>query len=186
MKNVVCKKCGYTYDHDIYDGVCPVCGVRGDNSVYCRPMATIYGPPPTLADLPDESRKGDVGRIVGILVTYSHKPTGQVFCVYEGLNSVGRDVSCDISVPEDSQMMRRHMLIRYMRGIGKFALKKELPDNDVYVNESQFEEGELHNYDVIRIGTTRFLFIVIPQDLFFQKEICPKDDDEQNICSYPK
>ena len=41
-------------------------------------------------------------KIVGILVTYSWTPEGQVFPVREGRNFIGRDRECEICVPDDN------------------------------------------------------------------------------------
>ena len=66
---------------------------------------------------PDGGRK-----LVGLLVSYSHNPAGEVYKIYEGRNIVGRDHACDISFPMDDKMSGRHLLIlyrealRYLRG----------------------------------------------------------------------
>ncbi len=106
----------------------------------------------------DDSRK-----LVGFLVTYNRTPMGKAFNIYEGRNYVGRDASCDISIPDDSQMSGKHMLIRYLSGNNKFSFKDEMSSNGTYVNKELIDEGELQNYDIIRVGSTLFIFIAIPQ-----------------------
>ena len=109
-------------------------------------------------------KPGDNGRkLVGFLVTYNRTPMGKAFNIYEGRNYIGRDASCDISVPDDNQMSGKHMLIRYLSGNNKFSFKDEMSSNGTYVNKELLDEGELQNYDIIRVGSTLFIFIAIPQ-----------------------
>jgi len=107
---------------------------------------------------------GEDGRkLVGFLVTYNRTPMGKAYNLYEGRNYIGRDASCDISIPDDNQMSGKHMLIRYLSGNNKFSFKDEMSSNGTYVNKELLDEGELQNYDIIRVGSTLFIFIAIPQ-----------------------
>lgn len=109
-------------------------------------------------------KPGEEGRkLVGFLVTYNRTPMGKAFNIYEGRNYIGRDASCDISIPDDNQMSGKHMLIRYLSGNNKFSFKDEMSSNGTYVNKELLDEGELQNYDIIRVGSTLFIFIAIPQ-----------------------
>lgn len=122
---------------------------------------TIRRPAGTMGGV---AKPGDNGRkLVGFLVTYNRTPMGKAFNIYEGRNYVGRDASCDISIPDDNQMSGKHMLIRYLSGNNKFSFKDEMSSNGTYVNKELLDEGELQNYDIIRIGSTLFIFIAIPQ-----------------------
>ena len=114
--------------------------------------------------LAGQIRQGVEGRkLVGFLVTYNRTPMGKAYNVYEGRNYIGRDASCDISIPDDNQMSGKHMLIRYLSGNNKFSFKDEMSSNGTYVNKELLDEGELQNYDIIRVGSTIFIFIAIPQ-----------------------
>lgn len=106
----------------------------------------------------DESRK-----LVGFLVTYNRTPMGKAFNIYEGRNVIGRDPSCDIALPDDNQMSGKHMSIRYLSGNNKFRFHDEMSSNGTYVNKELLDDGELQNYDIIRVGSTLFIFIAIPQ-----------------------
>lgn len=109
-------------------------------------------------------KPGEDGRkLVGFLVTYNRTPMGKAFNIYEGRNYIGRDASCDISIPDDNQMSGKHMLIRYLSGNNKFSFKDEMSSNGTYINKELLDEGELQNYDIIRVGSTLFIFIAIPQ-----------------------
>lgn len=102
-------------------------------------------------------------KLVGFLVTYNRNPLGRSYNIYEGKNFIGRDSSCDISVPEDNQMSGRHMSILYRNVDNKFKYRDEQSSNGTFVNKELSDEGELQNYDIIRLGGTVFIFISIPQ-----------------------
>lgn len=102
-------------------------------------------------------------KLVGFLVTYNRNPLGKSYNIYEGKNFIGRDRSCDISVPEDNQMSGRHMSILYRNVDNKFKYRDEQSSNGTFVNKELSDEGELQNYDIIRLGGTIFIFIAIPK-----------------------
>lgn len=114
---------------------------------------------------PSESNTGTPSgkRIIGLLITYDRVATGQVFNIYEGRNYVGRDVSLDISIQGDSQVSSKHFSILYRVADGKFKFKDEQSSNGTFLNESLTDEGELCTFDVIRVGSTKLIFIAIPQ-----------------------
>lgn len=102
-------------------------------------------------------------KLVGFLVTYNRYPLGKSFEIYEGKNYVGRDGSCDISVDGDDQISGTHMMILYRGVDNRFRIFDEKSTNGTFVNKMVTDEGDLQNYDIIRIGNTVFLFIAIPQ-----------------------
>lgn len=100
-------------------------------------------------------------KLVGFLVTYSQDPNGKAYNIYEGRNYIGRDASCDISIA-DKQMSGKHMSILYRNVDDKFKFRDEQSSNGTFVNKELQDDGELQNYDVIRVGNTNFIFIAIP------------------------
>ena len=102
-------------------------------------------------------------KLVGFLVTYNRTPLGKAFPVYEGRNYVGRDASCDIAVTDDNQMSGRHMSILYRSVDNKFKFRDEQSSNGTFINKELLDEGELQNYDIVRVGSTLFIFVAIPQ-----------------------
>lgn len=107
---------------------------------------------------------GDSARkLVGFLVTYNRTPMGKSFNIYEGRTTIGRDASCDIRVPDDNLMSGHHLTIQYLSGNNKFRFRDEMSSNGTYINKELCDTGELQNYDIIRIGSTLFIFIAIPQ-----------------------
>lgn len=102
-------------------------------------------------------------KLVGFLVTYNRTPMGKAYNIYEGRNMIGRDANCDIAITDDNQMSSHHMSIRYLSGNNKFRFHDEMSSNGTYVNKELLDDGELQNYDIIRVGSTLFVFIAIPQ-----------------------
>ncbi len=112
---------------------------------------------------PDAQGRMVEGRkLVGFLVCYNRFPNGKAFNIYEGRNYVGRDPKCDICVPDDNQMSSRHMSILYRSVDNKFKFRDEQSSNGTFVNKNLLDDGELENYDIIRVGSTLFIFIAIP------------------------
>jgi hypothetical protein len=101
-------------------------------------------------------------KLVGLLASYSTNPNGQIFNIYEGKNFIGRDMPVDICIP-DNEVSGKHFSILYRSADGKFKFKDEQSSNGTYLNEVLTDEGELANFDVIKIGGTRLIFIAIPQ-----------------------
>lgn len=102
-------------------------------------------------------------KLVGFLVCYNRFPNGKAFNIYEGRNFVGRDPNCDISIPDDTQMSSRHMSIMYRSVDNKFKFRDEQSSNGTFINKTLLDDGELQNYDIIRVGGTLFVFVAIPQ-----------------------
>lgn len=102
-------------------------------------------------------------KLVGLLVTYNRDPNGRAYFIYEGRNYIGRDASCDISIPDDDQMSGRHMSILYRNVDDKFKFRDEQSSNGTFINKELLDSGELQNYDIVRAGSTLFIFIAIPR-----------------------
>ena len=99
---------------------------------------------------------------MGFLVTYNRNPNGKSYNLYEGRNYIGRESSCDICIPDDSEISGRHLSILYRSVDKKFKFRDEQSSNGTFVNKELIDEGELRNYDIIRVGGTLFIFIAIP------------------------
>lgn len=112
---------------------------------------------PGTAPSPSSGRK-----LVGFLVTYNRNPNGKAYNLYEGRNFIGRDSSCDICVPDDDEISGRHLSILYRTVDKKFKFRDEQSSNGTFINKELLDEGELRNYDIIRVGGTLFIFIAIP------------------------
>jgi len=112
----------------------------------------------------------DTRCIVGVVITYTWRPQGQLFPIYEGKNFIGRaEISdeepprdCDIQIPQDTQMSAEHALILYRQG--SCEIIDQETTNGTLVNGKLLKSNqgeELHGYDKIRTGATEWTFITI-------------------------
>lgn len=112
--------------------------------------------------VPGETIDIQTRKLVGFLVSYDLNPQGKSFKLYEGKNYVGADSHCDIVISSDPGVSGKHMTILYRNG--KFRFKDEFSTNGSFVNNEMQEDGYLENYDVIRVGRTKFVFMAVPFD----------------------
>jgi len=106
------------------------------------------------------SRPVAVRKIVAVLATYSWKPEGQVFPIYEGRNFIGSSTECEVSLGSDPQMSGKHATLIYRNGI--FMLDDANSMNGTFLNELDvLEKQRLTNYVQFRTGATVWQFIVI-------------------------
>ncbi|MDR2231925.1 MAG: FHA domain-containing protein [Tannerella sp.] len=170
-----CAACGYPIRPG--DTVCPMCG-----------HAVVTTAKPIESDLKQEievekperkigtiiqgatydKEKADLERkkLTGFLVSYSRTANGEFFPLYEGKNVIGRAASSNISFQGDSAISDRHLSILYRAVDRKFKFKDEQSSNGTFINGQLVDEGELKNFDMIRIGATNLLFIEIPLSSF--------------------
>jgi hypothetical protein len=101
-------------------------------------------------------------KLVAFLVTYTQSLNGDFFTLVEGRNYIGKDKSLDICIQGDPKISGKHVSILYRAVDKKFKFKDELSSNGTFVNGMLADEGELNNHDVISIGSTKLIFIIIP------------------------
>jgi len=98
-------------------------------------------------------------RIVGMLITYTWKPEGQVYPVREGRNLIGRNPDkCDIAVPEDPNLseVNSHITFRRTFTVGDMVSMSGTDLNGIPVEETYVR---LPNYAKIRTGSTHWTFL---------------------------
>lgn len=189
------KKCanGHLYDAAIYGERCPFCPSPTGSTKVNTGMQDGLGtkvlggeeptqPTETIIDGNDavgggtkirhsddavtgKTKIGENRRLVGLLVSYSTNPTGEVYKVYEGRTIIGRDRTCDIPFPNDQQMSSKHLLIQYVGAKGVFKAKDLGSSNGSNVNENIYvmdEAIELKTNDKIVLGDTVLIFLTIP------------------------
>ena len=123
--------------------------------------------------------RGDVGpgavdmrRIVGVMVSYTWRPEGEIFSVREGKNYIGADRiaddpshrPCDIQVPDDIRMSGQHAVILCRQGGYELidlmsSGGTELDGKKLAANES----NELPGQAEIKAASTVFTFMAVPQ-----------------------
>jgi hypothetical protein len=111
------------------------------------------------ADAVVERQYRDARKLVGWLVTYSFDPMGADFRIYEGRNSIGRDMDCNITVP-DRMISGKHATILFKNGV--FKITDELSSHGTLVNDKDIEDEHvvIKDNDVIKMGETIFKFKV--------------------------
>jgi len=114
---------------------------------------------PTGAPNPDGGRK-----VVGVLVSYTVNPAGEVYKIYEGRNMIGRNNTSDIVITGDEMMSGNHLLIFYNEAEGIYWANDQFSSNGTYIN-GKFSRGDtqIKTNDVIVIGRSKFLFFGIPE-----------------------
>jgi Inner membrane component of T3SS, cytoplasmic domain len=134
----------------------PASGRRG-HTLYVPPAPAPAGPGAGAAPAVPHSQER---KVVGILVTYSWKPEGQVFPVREGRNLIGRGEECDIRLPEDPMLsqVNSHVTFRQSFVLGDMVSMSGTDLNGEPVEE-QFRP--LKNYARIRTGSTHWTFVIV-------------------------
>ena len=185
------KKCanGHIYDPNVYGDNCPFCPsgetvnineggrTRVNNDQY---NGSTDATRPTQPVNPEEDFGGGTvithvepgytnvsggsnKKLVGLLVCYDLNTYGQVFNIYEGRNMIGRKATVDIPISGDQQVSSEHLVILYREAEGVFWCIDNKSSNGTFVNEVFQNETQLKTNDVIRIGSTRLIFIAIPK-----------------------
>ncbi len=183
---------GHKYDQTIYGDACPFCPNSGGHTRVndsfggdtigteaafggfqgeTIPMShrNANGGRTIIRTINDGETNVDGGRrLVGVLVSYSANPAGEVYKVYEGRTTIGRDCTCDLPFPEDQHMSSEHFLIQYVEAKGSFRAQEYAQGsaNGSYVNGKVYVLGdviELKTNDVIVLGGTKFVFLAIPE-----------------------
>ena len=168
-----CASCGYPVRPD--DTACPVCGVQmagGRKAPEPEPEKPAAKKPVAHATMIqganfDKETNDTAGRkLTGFLVSYSNAVNGEFFPLYEGKNIIGRADSSNVMIQNDSLVSDKHLSILYRAVDRKFKFKDEQSSNGTFVNDELTDEGILKNNDMIKIGSTRLLFMEIPLSSF--------------------
>jgi len=114
---------------------------------------------PAIPPAAPEPEKKTERRIVGILLTYTWKPEGQIFPIREGRNRIGRNSECEIALTEDPHLSGINSHITYRKN---FTIGDLVSMGGTDMNGDPVEETHvrLPNYAQIRAGSTHFTFIV--------------------------
>ncbi|MGH8538765.1 MAG: FHA domain-containing protein, partial [Gammaproteobacteria bacterium] len=111
----------------------------------------------------------DTRRILGVLVTYTWRPEGQLFTVREGKNFIGAgDISsetshrrCEILIETDSMLSSEHALILCRHG--RYDIIDQKSSNGTFLDGDlvPIAGTTLRNYAEIRTGSTAWTFVMI-------------------------
>lgn len=99
-------------------------------------------------------------KIMGWIISYTLDPMGMDYRIYEGNNTIGRDISNTIVILKDTAVSGKHVTI--LSKNSKFYIKDEMASNGTFLNGSELDIGtpyEIHDGDELRLGkTTTFRF----------------------------
>lgn len=114
----------------------------------------------------------DTRRIMGILVTYTWRPEGQLFIIRKGKNFIGAGKisseithrECEILITTDNMMSSEHALILCRHG--RYDLIDQKSSNGTFLNGEMVPVAgtTLDNYDEIKTGSTVWKFIMVEPD----------------------
>jgi hypothetical protein len=102
-----------------------------------------------------------IRRIVGVLITYSWNPQGQMFPVLEGRNLIGKDpAQCNICIRQDATLSDVNSSIAYR---SQFVIRDKDSMSGTFVDGAyvEAEPVPLRNYAKIRTGSTNWTFVAI-------------------------
>ncbi len=105
-------------------------------------------------------------KVVGVLVSYSVNPCGEVYKLYEGRNTLGRDITNDISFPSDNSVSSLHLVIVYREADGRFLMEDQLTSNGTWLNGNfAGDRVTLNSGDIIVVGGVKLAFLAVPMDM---------------------
>jgi len=139
-----------------------VSGAR-DEGFAPPPNRTVFGDEIEIIETPNGTRIEKKSyrssrKLVGWLVTYSHDAMGVDYKLYEGRNTMGHDVDCNITV-NDPVMSGKHATILFQDNI--YYLRDEFSTHGTSVNDEKMKPDssmEIKDGDVILLGKTKFKF----------------------------
>jgi len=128
--------------------------------------ATVAGDSAPAATAASRPRPVD-RKITGVLVTFSRRPHGQLFIVYEGRNIIGSgtvasedDRDCDIQVKDDRELSNEHALVLCQRN--RYQLIDLNSTNGTCVDGGEpIVRVDLADNATIRTGATDWIFRTI-------------------------
>lgn len=130
--------------------------------------ASSLSTPPSSAPTPPEGRPEPV---VGWLVCIEGSCRGSDFRIHAGYNYIGRETG-DIHIRGDQQISRKnHAMVAYDSSERVYYVGPSAGRNLIKVNgKTVLGAVEIHNYDVISIGTTKLMFVGLCGEQFGWEE----------------
>jgi hypothetical protein len=97
-------------------------------------------------------------KLVGWMVSYSLNEFGIDFRLYEGQNTIGRDINSTIRITDDNLISSKHGTILFRNG--SLYYKDEMSTNPSFLNEYEIMPGEtvkIKDGDSLKIGKNDFI-----------------------------
>lgn len=114
----------------------------------------------TMVDIDDEDSEVGFDPVVGWLICIEGTNKGKDFRIRNGYNYIGRE-SGDIVIPDDRHISRQnHAMVAYDSNDDVYYVGPSNGRNLIKVNgRTLFNATELHNFDVLSIGSTKLMFL---------------------------
>lgn len=99
---------------------------------------------------------------VAVLIATSGPHKGEVFNIYRGSNTIGRDDNQTVQLQDDSTISRSHAKIDVTDG--SVLIINQSMTNPTRVSGEEVMERELVDGDIIQIGSTRLKVTIVPTE----------------------
>lgn len=161
MSNLIRCQNGHMFSSRRYGTICPYCNIETATREKQDTGQTEVAVEEALF-LQEETP------VCGWLVCVAGARKGKDYKVIAGKNFVGRADDMHIQILGDNKISRRnHCVIVYDTKQGKTVILPGDSNGIVYLNEEAvYVPTELHQYDVIEMGESQFLFIPFCGDHF--------------------
>lgn len=110
--------------------------------------------------------------VVGWIVCIDGKMRGKSYNLYSKQNTVGRDIHSDVFIEGDNTISGHQANISYDERHNTFTLVPKTQTNTMYLNdEAIYESARLKNFDIIEMGSSKFVFVPFCGERFTWKNI---------------
>ncbi|MCH5258650.1 MAG: FHA domain-containing protein [Lachnospiraceae bacterium] len=161
MSNLIRCQNGHMFSSRRYGTICPYCNIETATKERQETGQTEI-------EVEEALFLQEENPVCGWIVCVAGARKGKDYKVIAGKNFVGRADDMNIQILGDNKISRRnHCVIVYDTKQGKTVLLPGDSNGIVYLNEEAvYVPTELHQYDVIEMGESQFLFIPFCGDHF--------------------
>ncbi|MBQ2746009.1 MAG: FHA domain-containing protein [Lachnospiraceae bacterium] len=173
-----CKN-GHMYSARKYGDTCPYCNTEMDRGAMTNTAARYFvDDPDKTMPLMDVST-GGVDPVTGWLVCIEGPQYGKDFKIKAGKNFMGRADNMQIQILGDNAISRvNHAAIIYDHKNRSTFLMPGDSQGLVYLNnEAVYAPTELHQYSLIELGRSKFIFIPLCGEHFEWEDNGNQDND---------
>lgn len=147
------------------DNFPPTVAQGGDVFPSTMPVNDSFAPTKMMDDIVNEQ---GIVEVRGWLVCLEGEKRGVDYTIRGEKNTIGRGDSNDIKIDFDTAVSKgSNVIIAYDKRNNKFYISPGESKNNIYVNNGLLMiPMELHDYDVIELGNSKFLFRSLCNEMF--------------------
>ena len=105
--------------------------------------------------------RGDRGKLVAVLVSFSAKPAGELWPLRQGRTTIGTDAECDVQLEYDG-VSRTHATIVSRSGVIWVVDNESTNGTFVNGNDIVDERVRLSQADTLKVGPIQMSLLVVP------------------------